>query len=280
MITHLTIVDSNDYLNPFGETLVSAVAKPISGMPSQWRTSWCNLTPNAVSYPSGDVKFWFVAGQSNAANVGTMNGAYYFHRSYYRNVYHYYDGELFDGVSPFRGATGPDGWNSFQKVAFDYCDKHPTTSVVLAFFSVGEQSIDKFAPGGVLHSIMISELSAFTSFCQSQTGRPKIDNFLWQQGEADAFLETSAPAYLNAFNSMAGVLDTYTNNINVARSTYYGSPAGWDYNNSTGVALDILRSSYPGPDTDTLTGTTNRPDGTHFGNQGSINMSILWNEYL
>ena len=193
---------------------------------------------------------WLVAGQSNAANCGQNNTA-----ATDARVIQQYENKCYVAASPMLGATC-GGANAFQQVALDYVKQHNKT-VVLSFYALGGQPIAALA----------DQVKTTTS----------VDRFIWQQGEADAFLGTSTADYTASFYRMLANISAAK--VHVARSTICANITRPD--TPTAQAQALLQAAYPGPNTDAISLDARfRLDACHFSGEGITEFSKAWQQVL
>lgn len=205
-------------------------------------------------------------GQSNAANHGVLApGAA-------QPVVLVSEGHCILAVDPLPGGTGR-GASIWQRLPQYYSRRGPHRPLVLAVMGVDATSIEDWAGeksplGGRLKN-QIESMRALDLM-------PHL--ILWQQGEADARLGTTAAAYGAGLDKLAKILGQGGSNapIVMARSTICRSPPYAAVRD----AIEAKAASNPrfrlGPDTDTLLGANLRQDGCHFSTQGLERAAELW----
>lgn len=206
-----------------------------------------------------NAEVWLVAGQSNASNwtwhtesrevlVLTPNGC------------KKETGTLSVGDGIYR--------NAFQVVASDYTNR-TGIPVVLAIVAGGGIPIAEFAQDkeyGIKLSKVLDMLKSW-----------KVDRFIWQHGETDAWFKNSPEQYEIIFESIVTKIKPSISS-HVARSTLC---TDIPYDNAIGKKLDQLRVKYPGPNTDNIPQDPKyRYDLCHFGNEGINMFSNMWQQYL
>jgi hypothetical protein len=146
---------------------------------------------------------------------------------------------------------------------------------VLIPVAVAGSAIAMWAPGGVLHPMLLAELAALP-------GQLRPTHVLWVQGEADFALGTSADAYRAGFFRLlkslrdAGVAAP----VYAAVSTRCVVQAPWSAANPVAMALAALPDSrlglLPGPNLDEILSASDRFDGCHLSAEGTAKASRAW----
>ena len=210
-----------------------------------------------------------VFGQSNAGNSGETRGPSS------RGVLEFYRGKLYEARDPLLGATG-DGGSIWTRLAAKAVASGAYDAVVLVPFAVGPAEIARFAPGGSLHDGLLGVIA------DARKHGLVFTHLLWDQGEADAYAQTSAAAYRQRFGAIvAAIRDLGVDApIYVARATRCAKlRPSEDLGNAQAALVNPASGVLAGPDLDTL-GFAERYDGCHFSTEGLERASDLWLDAL
>lgn len=184
-----------------------------------------------------------------------------------------FDGGVYAAELPLLGTDGPVvspgvtvgvGGNYAFRLADKAISNNEFDRVVLVPAAVGGASLSQLGVGGVFN------LRLRTAFARCAALGLPATAVLYQQGEADAALGTSQAAWQAAFNAMVGAEVARGNNVPwfVAKSTMVTNVVS----PTMQAAIDGVVNGvniFAGPNTDSLTGVTNRHDGTHLTGAGS-----------
>ncbi len=219
---------------------------------------------------SGRTAVIIVHGQSNAANFGNA-------RHTARKAVDNFDpatGKCFAAADPLLGTDGPGG--SFATRLGDILvEAGRYDRVIIIAVARGSSSIS--ALNNEKSGQLIDALSAAKAAALVPT------HILFQQGEQDARLQTSAEQYVTQLHQLvrrfraAGIDAPFY----LARST----TCGGNENNATTVraaqlaALDDSLNIRQGPDTDTI-GMDGRADGCHMNEAGTVAHAALWAAFI
>lgn len=210
-----------------------------------------------------------VLGQSNAGNHGQDAGSPVHRQAHEVRVF------VGDGcqsvTDPLPGATG-HGASIWSRLPAQLQGLGVQRPVVLAILAVDASSMAEWTDS---HSALKLRLDKLLD--QLRQAQLLPDFVLWQQGEADARLGTSAAAYAEAFGHLrqrlraAGV----TGPLLLARSTVCHGADG----RLVRAAVDQLAAQHQdvrlGPDTDWLVGS-HRQAGCHFSVSGLHAAALMW----
>ncbi len=205
-------------------------------------------------------------GQSNAANHGVLaQGAV-------QSIVLVAERQCILAVDPLPGGTGR-GASIWQRLPQYFSRLEPQRSLVLAVIGVDATSIEDWvgenSPLGARLTNQVKSMRALDLM-------PHL--ILWQQGEADARLGTTAAAYGAGLVKLAKILEQAGSNapIVMARSTVCRSTAYA----AVRYAIEAKAASDPrfrlGPDTDTLLEASLRQHGCHFSALGLERAAELW----
>lgn len=206
-------------------------------------------------------------GQSNAGNHGV------FAKSEDAPIALMAGADCLLASDPLAGATGTGGsiWRHLPgALAGDLAGR----KVLLSVLAVDATSIDDWTrPGSRLATRLVEHVKAL-----KQLGLMPVF-VLWQQGEADARLGTSAAEYQQGLTVLATLLDQagVKAPLVLARSTVCRSLP----NEAIRAAIEQTVATTPGnfilgPDTDRLQGDTYRSDGCHFSQAGLKQAAAQW----
>lgn len=173
---------------------------------------------------------------------------------------------------PLPGATGTGGsiWRHLPAVL---SPQFAGRKVLLSIVAVDATTIDDWTlPDSPLAKRLARQLNAL-----QQRGL-QADFVLWQQGEADARINTSTEAYLNGLRRLAAALAHEGTRVPVllARSTVCRSPPNANIRQAVERATSAGIIFAPGPDTDLLLGEGFRRDGCHFNDRGLKEAARAW----
>lgn len=207
-------------------------------------------------------------GQSNIGN----HGAAFFTSRHPAKVVNYFDGQCFPAASPLLGATGQGG-EYLTPLGDQLVESGRFDSVVLIARAVGASNIQRWKAGGDVLDALLSELPEIQQHF-------RINGVLWQQGESDVPLRTSAPNYVESFVSMltalrrAGVRAP----VFIAISSRCGLEDGWVSGNPVANAQRQLvdgKAIFLGFDSDSLLRVEDRrADACHLSSSGQLRTAI------
>ena len=145
-------------------------------------------------------------------------------------------------------------------------------TVVLSVLAVDATSIDDWTrPGSPIAQRLVAQVQVL-----QQSGMAP-DFVLWQQGEADARVNTAAAAYLAGLNRLAALLSKAGVGapVMLAHSTVCGSGPDAAVRSAVEQATKTNPRFLQGPDTDLL-GDAYRRDGCHFNAEGLRLAAQAW----
>ncbi|HPS56812.1 MAG TPA: sialate O-acetylesterase [Spirochaetota bacterium] len=231
-------------------------------------TTW--RTPAQMSMPgSGKVMVALALGQSNSANFGETC---YTSR---REVYNYYEGNLYLAEDPMLGADGPKGsvWTRFADMVIE---SGMYEKVVFVTIGIGATSVECWTDG---------ECSGYLRETLADLAKHniKLTHILWHQGEQDNLEGTDHSTYTSRMGKLLAIFREYGQAAPMYVSIASYQPNDFSKNfisrevrqgqvefiNNTGGVLC-------GPDTDKLVSKENRYDGVHFSNAGLKSFARLW----
>jgi hypothetical protein len=206
-----------------------------------------------------------LAGQSNAAN----HASELFTATQSVSNFDYRDGQLYaPAADPLRGASGTEGGFAIPMadalIAEGYFDH-----VVLAPLNVTFLPIRKWRE---THEHLVPQLLKGLT---AQGLKPSL--VLWQQGEYDARLDTTAEQYAAELRTIAALFGAP---MLVAQTTHCGIKEGRAINRANvrsgrRLAVDASAGIFAGPDTDQLADAY-RSDDCHFNGDGARAAARLW----
>ena len=173
---------------------------------------------------------------------------------------------------PLPGATGKGGsiWRHLPALLSQELDGR---EILLSVLAVDATTIDDWtSPGNMLAARLIDQIQSL------QLRGLKPDYVLWQQGEADAQMSTTATEYRLGLDRLAALLNKAGTNAPVllARSTVCRSgPSPWIRSAVEQAVADNPRF-ISGPDTDSLVGEAFRTDGCHLNEKGLRFAAKAW----
>ncbi len=218
------------------------------------------------SLPPERVMVALAFGQSNSANHGSVldNGD--------RNVYNFYQGELYEAQDPLLGATG-DGGSVWTRLGRKLIASKKYDAVVFVTVGVGGSEIGRWTPGGDLHPRVLGAIRDL------KAQGLDVTHLLWHQGEADNRLGTSQEAYRERFLRLLSSIRSQGVDapIYVSTTTRCGSLNPNEHVRQAQIKLiDAGSGILAGPDTDILTGVDRKRDGCHFSDVGLGKFADLW----
>ncbi len=182
------------------------------------------------------------------------------------------DGRCIMATDPLPGSTG-SGASIWYRLPQYFSRLEPQRLLVLSVLGVDATSIEDWvaekSPLGERLANQVKSMRALGLM-------PHL--VLWQQGEAEARLGTTAGAYRDSLDKLAKLLAQAGANapIVMARSTVCRSAP----NGAVRSAVEAKAASNTrfqlGPDTDTISGTELRGDGCHFSAKGLDRAAQLW----
>ena len=243
----------------FDKVALEAKLDQIAGVGAEQRVSCASI---AAQHPL----IVLAIGQSNAANHGILApGAR-------QPVVLVAEGQCIMAADPLPGGTGR-GASIWQRLPQYFSRLEPQRPLVLAVMGVDATSIEDWVGE---NSPLGGRLENQVKSMRALDLMPHL--ILWQQGEADARLGTTAAAYGAGLDKLAQILEQAGSNapIVMARSTVCrSSPYA-----AVRYAIEAKAASNPrfrlGPDTDTLLGADLRQDGCHLSAQGLDRAAELW----
>jgi hypothetical protein len=219
----------------------------------------------AFAAPGTEV--WLVLGQSNAANHAE------------RRIEAGASVAAFDGRrcrrarDPLPGGDG-EGGSLWTPLAETWVREGRASRVLIAVSAQSATAIAEWQPGGRLHRRALETVAALRSH------RLRVTRILWLQGEADAILGTSGPAYAQALVATLEPLHRASGApVHVALAARCGdafSPAVREAQARVAHLFDWAR---PGPDLDAI-GPGERFERCHFARPGQARAVALWKQAL
>lgn len=240
---------------------------------------------NAQSYRAPVSPQGLVAGENTAVwlAIGQSTGACNNDDTQYSVVnpksqnFNCYDGAIYSADTPTLGCQGFGGnWNSRACDKFIASGGNPFQRVICAPIGVGGTTIAQWQPtGGVLWQRVVSAKARLDS-------RGLTPTFItWMQGETDNILATAQAAYTASFADLVSGIRAlgYAMPIFISQTTLQGGVTSAAVRAAQAAAVNNGAGIYAGPDTDTLTGATNRQasgNNAHFTGVGSDACATLW----
>ena len=211
-------------------------------------------------------------GQSNAANHGSPLE----HETVPVTLFS--EGKCIKATDPLPGGTGR-GASIWQRLPALLSMKVNSRPIVISVLAVDATSIEDWTGSS---SPLSERLSSHLGSMRRLGLSPSL--VLWQQGEADARLQTSSAEYLSGLDRLASILDESGSDIPVllARSTTCRSSPGMAVRRAIDAktAGAETRRFRTGPDTDSLQGQEFRYDGCHFNSAGQDRVARMWAERI
>lgn len=212
-----------------------------------------------------------IAGQSNACNF--ISAIYSPVNASKIDNLNVYDSGYYAATDPLLGCESAGNANNvgnmFLRMADQLISAGVCSNVVLIPVGVAGQPVAQLkAPFG-------DRITA--AFRRAAALGLSVDAVCYQQGEYDNSAGTSEATYLA--DLQAGIAKPRAHGFMapwiIARCTYLNGVVSTPIRNAqTAVANGV--DIFAGPDIDTLTGPTNRPDGTHLGATGGNAAGGLW----
>ncbi len=145
------------------------------------------------------------------------------------------------------------------------------TRVVMIPIGIGGTSVAQWAIGGEFNQRIVVTMKRLAAIGVLPT------YVLWHQGEADAFSGTPGATYTTAVKSVAQTFRdyNYTGPFFVAIETLVNNVTYPIIQTAQANAVDGILHIVAGANWDSLTGGTNRADGTHFTQTGAANAAAL-----
>lgn len=239
------------------------------GIPNRNVDGLTQVNPNIVAGETTAVIL--AAGQSTIANSG--NGTYAKTNSKIHCL-NMYSGGMYSAVNPLLGCTGI-GENFLLRLADKMITAGKYQRIILVPLAVGSTLITNWGTGGFANERLAVAARRVLALGLAPT------YFLFQHGEQDSAAGTLQAAYAAGLTSVVSTIRTV-----LATTPIYISQTSLQ-NNTTSATVRAAQAAavggtvFAGPDTDTLTGGTNRQvDGTHFTTAGADAVAGLWNAKL
>ena len=215
----------------------------------------------SVCPPKENTVVFFIAGQSNAANVAQNSN-----EKVSPKVFQYVDSKCYPAKSPLMNVplhpspNETNYFNLFQQVMVDYSER-TGKNVIFSVYAINGASIKRFIDN-----------AEFTKAYNDLNTAYGVNYFLWQQGESDARDKMTFQEYSDYWQRLISGISRDVI-ILTARSTVCGLLS--EYDNEVG----LFQSTQTGPNTD-MVPKIKRYDECHFNSAGVADASILWNNYL
>ncbi len=221
---------------------------------------------------SADTAVLLAIGQSNIANHATTRvisrhpGA----------VFNYFGGQCYAASSPLLGATGEEG--EFLTFLADKLISDGVYKVVVIVSSgISGSPISRWQRDGDLNAMLAATL-------RDVSGRYRVTEVIWHQGESDFMNAMSARSYEASFSSLVDTLVESGVRAPVFVAIATRCAANWSGDNPTASGQRaILEKSgvHLGANTDTLVGDADRrSDGCHFGQDGQVKTAASYAEAI
>lgn len=221
---------------------------------------------------SGKTAIIVVHGQSNAANYGTT-------RHIAREAVDNFDpvtGKCFAAADPLLGTDGIGG--SFATRLGDILIQAGRYDrVIIAPFAVSGASISVLNNEGA--ELLTNGIAKLKAAGLTPT------HILFQQGEKDAILTTSAEQYASLLHQLvkrfrAAGLDAPFYLSRSAKCDYVAPKNAAAVRAGQLSAVDEALNIRPGPDTDTIGNEGRNPDGCHMNEAGTLANAALWAAFI
>lgn len=223
------------------------------------------------------------AGQSNSGNINPT--AFVPTNASAIDNFSIYDGAFYAPSCPVLGtawAIGNGTGHVGLRVADALVSAGKFDRVILVPIGVGSGAAANFAPGGAVDDrfrVAIKRLAA-RGITPSSTGTTWA--ITWMQGESDTLAGTSQASY--AASTAATIAQSYADGFVgrwfVATETIAGGSANSAIQAAQASVVDNV-NIFAGPNTDSLTGATNRQtDGIHLNDTGAASVTTLWTAAL
>lgn len=184
------------------------------------------------------------------------------------------DGTIYAAVDPLAGTSGAGGhWGG--RLADKLIAAGKYQRVILLPIGVSSSAIADWRPGGALYPLALAAFARLSNMGMSPTA------MLWQLGANDNAAGTTQAAYEAGLDALISEVVSlgFSAPWLIAKSTLY--------NNAVSAAIQAAIAGVvngtnilAGADTDTLTGGTNRADGTHFTATGADASATLWRDQI
>lgn len=204
-----------------------------------------------------------VIGQSNSANYAEKIYA----TELPDKVFNYFNGRCYVASSPLLGASGIYG-EFITPLADKLIKEGVYKNVIIVPAGVGGTPISRWKAGGDLNNMLLNILKGLEASY-------RVTDIIWQQGEADFLLGTSADEYLRSFHSLVDSLGNSIANANIfiSISTKCGTDSTWHVNNPVARGQKALidnKQIFLGADTDVLLDRQDRrvEDDCHLSQSG------------
>jgi len=205
-------------------------------------------------------------GQSNAGNHAQLA------QTIQQPIQLVADGHCVLASAPLPGGTGRGG-SVWQWLPQHLHAMGVTRPVVMSVLAVEATTINDWTRrGSLLHQRLIAQLHQM-----SQLGLAP-NAILWQQGEADARVNTSAAAYAAGLDALAGTLKSQ----GVQAPVFLALSTVCRAASHAGIRAALILHANAGgifrlgSDTDVLQGQVMRHDGCHFSSMGEHSAAQLW----
>lgn len=215
-------------------------------------------TVNCGDFLEGRAAVILALGQSNAANYGEGRSVAGPHVA----NFNFENGLCYHARDPLLGASGSGG-SVWPILADSLIEAGLFDNVIIAPIAVGASTVAQWAPGGLLHSRLVSAMAAMRNAGLAPT------HVVYHQGEADAGRGTSKQDYKASLEAvLRSIREGTTSPILVSvvtRCKEVFSPA---IAQAQAEAVASLAAVYPGPNTDEIERFSERHDLCHFSRKG------------
>lgn len=222
--------------------------------------------------PGEATAVFLAGGQSNGANFASEQ--YVVANGGKVDQISIYDGGCYAYSDVPLGSDGTGG-SIWGRLADKLITEGKYKRVIFIPYAIGGTISGLWVPGGALHPRIIVAVRRAAAL-----GLP-ITASLWQHGETDGQYATTQAAYQSAMQAIraAVVAEGVTAPWLLAKSTLIANVQSATIRAAVTALVDGTNFK-AGPDTDTLTGTGNRYDGTHFTGAGANAAANLWRDAI
>lgn len=236
-------------------------------------TSVGGKTSVAIGSPDENTGVFIVAGQSLAGN---HNGSLSSPASTAVQNLNPFTDVLYRMKDEMIGASGTGAGCFIPYLGDALISEGRFNRVIFVTPAIGGASVFNWSPAGQLNHRLIACIRR----CQ-RLGLP-ISGILWCQGETDNQIGTTQAAYEASLRAVVASSRGagYTGPWFIAKESIISSVASPTIVAAQTAVVNPSLGIYGGPNTDSLTGGTNRGDGTHLTNAGNAANASLWASVL
>lgn len=193
-----------------------------------------------------------------------------------------YDGITYRAVDPLLGTAGTGG-NYLSRLGDKLISDGSFARVILVPAAIGGTYIHDWIPSGLFDHRARVALKRIRA--QGWVGNADVTfRVLWEQGQGDtaAGIGTLQAIWQARFQQIVGTINGFglgTPQITVPKDTMVANVIDATIRAAQAAVVDNVQV-FAGPDFDTLTGVTNRSDGTHPSDTGADNFASLIQPYF